>query len=180
MHPNTVDITGEQFGRFTVLYESKKRNKGRNVYWVCSCVCGNKKDIEGYSLRSGNTKSCGCLHRDMLRLKYGEATFNKLYDSYIRSAEKRKIKFSLTKEEFEKLTRLNCYYCGSVPSQIAMNNRSYGNYIYNGVDRKNNNLGYSVNNCVSCCKMCNYMKHNHKLDVFLSHIRKIYEYLFKR
>ncbi len=52
------DLTGKKFGRLTVLkYAGSSK-------WECKCECGNTKIIRGDSLRSGNTKSCGCLYRE--------------------------------------------------------------------------------------------------------------------
>jgi hypothetical protein len=56
---------GLTFGWFTTLrYLGTK--KGRHV-WLCECICGNKKPVSANSLTSGNTKSCGCLHREACR-----------------------------------------------------------------------------------------------------------------
>lgn len=179
MHPNVVDIIGKQFGRLKVLRESKARNKRREVYWACLCSCGKEKNINGCDLRNGNTKSCGCLHYDMLCIKKGEANFNKLYDTYRRSAEKRGLGFYLDKDYFRKITKSECKYCGCIPSASFESKRSNGKYIYNGIDRIDNNCGYTRHNCVACCKKCNYMKHTSSLDGFLSHVRKIYEHSYR-
>lgn len=53
------DITGQRFGKLVVI---KNVGKEGNYYlWLCKCDCGNKKNIRGAHLKSGNTKSCGCL-----------------------------------------------------------------------------------------------------------------------
>ncbi len=52
---------GQQFGLLTVLEEAPRRN-GRRC-WVCRCDCGNEKVVDQGHLRSGHTKSCGCLSR---------------------------------------------------------------------------------------------------------------------
>lgn len=59
-----IDITGQKFGRWTVMYKTDKRTKSRLVIWHCKCECGNEKDVDGYSLRSGQSKSCGCLSKE--------------------------------------------------------------------------------------------------------------------
>jgi hypothetical protein len=56
-----VDLTGKVFGRLTVLERSFYKN-GR-VYWKCECSCGNIAHINGKDMKSGHTKSCGCLGR---------------------------------------------------------------------------------------------------------------------
>ena len=59
MNHNFKDISGKDFGRLIVVSLSHV-NRGL-VYWSCICTCGTKKTISGFALRSGNTKSCGCL-----------------------------------------------------------------------------------------------------------------------
>lgn len=54
------DFTGKKFGKLTVLC----RDAGRFGYWICVCECGGRKSIVGHSLREGNTRSCGCIHRE--------------------------------------------------------------------------------------------------------------------
>lgn len=59
MHFNTVDLVGQTFERLTVL--SKAPNRGRRVAWNCQCVCGRTCVVIAYLLKSGSTRSCGCL-----------------------------------------------------------------------------------------------------------------------
>ena len=54
-----IDITGQRFGKLTVI-ENVGKIDGRRYHWKCLCDCGNEKILEGSVLRSGNTKSCGC------------------------------------------------------------------------------------------------------------------------
>jgi hypothetical protein len=51
--------------------------------------------------------------------------------------------------------------------------RLNGVFIGNGVDRVENSLGYSVDNCVACCKICNWMKLTLSVDEFKAHVIKI-------
>ena len=55
---------GTKFGRLTVLYESPIR-KNKGIVYHCRCDCGNEKDVRSMSLRNGDTKSCGCLAREL-------------------------------------------------------------------------------------------------------------------
>lgn len=57
-----IDLTGKKFGRLTVI--ERAHNHGRETYWKCQCDCGNFKEINGAKLKSGHTKSCGCLVRE--------------------------------------------------------------------------------------------------------------------
>jgi len=62
---NFQDLTGLTFGRLTVLRRSE--NRGDRVVWLCKCECGQEKSIEANSLRTGKTKSCGCLLSETMR-----------------------------------------------------------------------------------------------------------------
>lgn len=55
-----IDLTGQKFGRLTVLYRDPNKDKSRQVRWICQCECGNIKSYLGGALRSGGTVSCGC------------------------------------------------------------------------------------------------------------------------
>ena len=60
MGRKAIDLTGQQFGNWTVMYPAK--SKGKHAYWHCKCNCeaGTEKDIRGRSLRDGQSLSCGC------------------------------------------------------------------------------------------------------------------------
>lgn len=60
-----IDITGQSFGRLTVLRYS--HTKGKIAFWECACCCGKTCFIAGSKLKSGWTKSCGCLSIDTSR-----------------------------------------------------------------------------------------------------------------
>jgi len=57
-----IDLTGQVFGRLTVIARAPSVGDGRAM-WRCQCECGEPRVVAGKSLRSGNTLSCGCLHR---------------------------------------------------------------------------------------------------------------------
>ena len=55
------DLTGVQFGRWTVLYRTE--NKKNQTYWMCRCACGTERAVAAYCLKSGSSRSCGCLRK---------------------------------------------------------------------------------------------------------------------
>lgn len=59
-----IDMTGQRFGRLVALRYSDK-NDGR-MAWVCQCDCGTIKEIRGFMLRQGKSKSCGCLRDEKM------------------------------------------------------------------------------------------------------------------
>lgn len=54
-----LELTGQKFGRLTV--EKFDCSKNSRTYWLCICECGNLKSVQGKKLKSGHTRSCGCL-----------------------------------------------------------------------------------------------------------------------
>lgn len=60
------DLTGLVFGRLKVKEFSGNRDSKRNLLWTCICDCGNTKEIASEYLKSGHTRSCGCLHKDVV------------------------------------------------------------------------------------------------------------------
>lgn len=170
---------GMKFGTLTIIkqYNTQSPCGSKIVKVDYRCDCGY----------IGLNKRFGCVKRQKMCLECKkknafkilpnrEMTFNLLYSSYIKSAKLRKLEFKLTKEEFKNLTKKECFYCGSNPHTIIKPNAPGGGYIYNGIDRKNNNKGYILENCVSCCKTCNYSKLKLSVDDFLNHVKKIYEH----
>lgn len=61
-----VDITGQVFDRLTVIREVDRRVPSERT-WLCLCACGNETAVNMNALRRGLTKSCGCIHREMMR-----------------------------------------------------------------------------------------------------------------
>lgn len=56
------DLTGQVFGRLTVIERDYSKN---NTSWLCKCECDKIKSTRGNALKSGKTKSCGCLNKEL-------------------------------------------------------------------------------------------------------------------
>lgn len=66
------NLTGQKFGRLSVLSFDHKDEKSRKRFWKCQCNCGNIVIVYQNHLKSGHTKSCGCLHsRQDINVKHG-------------------------------------------------------------------------------------------------------------
>jgi hypothetical protein len=165
------NLTDKRFGRLIATKFIKIGVRGLAI-WKCQCDCGNVCEVLGYSLTSGNTKSCGCSHISL------DAPFNRILHRYKKSAREKNLLFNLTVEQFKLLLSNNCYYCGQKPSSKMI---SDGNIelLYNGIDRVNNILGYTPENCVSCCKTCNYMKRGLSVADFIEQCAVIASYCKK-
>jgi hypothetical protein len=182
------DLTGQRFCKLLVLefFECEKvqlepKVKYKSV-WKCQCDCGQIAYIRANSLVSDRTKSCGC-HKSAVtrefnaknKTKINYDTFSCVWGSYKRGAKTRGLDFNLTKDQFFYLTQQNCAYCDAEPvtKRIPRVKTKLSDYIYNGIDRVNSDLGYEMDNCVSCCSICNRMKVDMPVDLFKAHIKKI-------
>lgn len=64
MAPRSIPLKiGDVFGRLTILKPAPSQRGA--IRWVCLCVCGTKTIVVQYSLRNGDTTSCGCYHREI-------------------------------------------------------------------------------------------------------------------
>lgn len=140
-----IDLTGQIFGRLTVIKEVDRNKYGQSM-WECLCDCKNTTIVQGGSLHSGNTQSCGCLRKE-------------------------KIKESLIKHGMCKTSTYNAWV-GILQRCNNPRNQDYHNYGGRGIavcdrwlkfenfisdmglkptgltiDRINNNLGYFKENC---------------------------------
>jgi hypothetical protein len=88
--------------------------------------------------------------------------------------------WGLSPNEAEELLLGNCHYCGVPPSNKASNKRSNGEFVYNGIDRIDNTLGYEAGNVVSCCKRCNIAKNDMPYDEFKNWVAAVYANLVRK
>ena len=178
MKKETTLREGMLFGYLTVL-ERVDNGKCRGYKWKCVCACGEIRNIREYLLIKGLIRSCGCKRHDGTKRKLppGEAAFNHLYKFFEIRTPKRNLVWALDKQTVRKLTSSNCHYCGAPPSHIKK--AAGGNYVYNGIDRVNNKLGYIPGNVVTCCGVCNKMKEKLGYGEFLKLIEIIYNHRVK-
>ena len=170
--------------RWTLIKFAQKKNG--NNYWLMKCKCGTEKEVLLKNYKNGKSKSCGCYNREITtgrpsshRKAFGESDFQFLFNVYKRGARVRNFEFSITREEFRTLTSSYCYFCGIKPKQKTGRIKylpTHGEYIYNGIDRKDNALGYTIENCLPCCKICNYAKHKLSFEEFEEWLNRIVEF----
>jgi len=97
--------------------------------------------------------------------EYKKNSKNLQYNVYSRNAALKNLEFTITYEEFANIIENPCYYCNTLQTKG-----------FNGIDRKDQTKGYIRDNCVSCCKMCNYIKGSLSDDVFIKRIIHILKY----
>ena len=192
----TRDLTGQKFFNLTILgidvllsqklYHSKKSGKTyTKIHYRCKCDCGNLISVCRNSLirTEYNTKSCGCYNKKRTitmgrnrKRPLTEVPITQILCRYICSAKKRNHLFELSREEFTSLIFQHCFYCGKAPDQLKQN-RNFTNdrILYNGIDRIDSSQGYTIGNCVTCCKQCNTSKWNTSQPDFFNMVKRIYE-----
>ena len=176
-----IGLEGKKFGRLTVtgLADVKPRA------WECVCSCGNRKNVTANNLKNESIRSCGCLSFDVksrFRTPKGESGFKSVRYNYRSNARVRGHIFDLTDEELRNLTLSDCHYCSDPPSQCAVHSdnghtsekaREHGKYIYNGLDRVDNDKGYVIGNVVPCCKTCNFAKAKIPYEDFINYLKRV-------
>jgi len=173
-----MNLIGRVFHRLTVLERSTRISSGA-PYWKCLCECGNYCEVWQGSLtrKAGiSQKSCGCLNKEncsrINRLEGNLAAKRDILRIYKKRAETKRVPFQISEEEFFVLLRLPCHYCRIEPSTIS---RGAEPFTFNGLDRKNWKLGYTLDNVVTCCRDCNMAKNTIPYDKFLVYLKRIAE-----
>lgn len=153
------------------------RLENRKLYYLCECKnCGSKHVVRKDNILDCSSGKCKNCKGNSIKITE-EAPINVYYSMYRTGALDRNLNFDLTKEEFKSIINKPCYYCGALPTEIQSlkkYNKTNKPCLVNGVDRIVSNLGYSKDNCVPCCSVCNRMKSDYSLDMFLKHIESIY------
>jgi hypothetical protein len=169
------NLIGQKFGRWSVINQAKSYKRG--TAWNCECDCGTKRVVSGKLLRSGESKSCGCYHLEMITEKNtlpdNRAIKNSIFRGYQQGAKDRCYSFNITFEEFETFLDKPCYYCGLSNTNSRATPSKIDGFKYNGIDRYDNNIGYELHNLKTCCKICNQMKMDLGVDEFMEHINRI-------
>lgn len=176
--PRYKDEVGNTYGKLTVL-EFRGTDK-RTSFWLCRCECGEYITTRGNTLRSKQVVSCG---KCKIWSVDPMVPYNRLYRTLKNGAKSRNLDMDLSFDDFLIMIKLNCYLCGSPPSDVRFSwtRRPANRYLdegvlVNGIDRVDNNKGYTKDNSFPCCEQCNKMKSNLSLETFKNKIRMIYEY----
>ena len=149
-----IDLTGQPFGRLVVIREAGRANGA--VTWLCRCLgrkgddCGNEVVVDGRNLRSGKTKSCGCLQRDRTseaNTKHGKRS-TKIYAVWqqmmCRAGEGACDEYTASRYKERGINVCEEWKCFEVFYEWAIAN-GYKEGL--PIDRKDNDKGYCPENC---------------------------------
>jgi hypothetical protein len=186
---------GEGFGMWTIIEEGPGAESllpsGKPViqrrFW-CRCVCDREFLVALNGLRSGQSTQCKpCAAKNRVRrpskrwtkLTQRDAGLRQARFTYERTARDRGLAIDLSADDFEALLAGNCAYCGTAPANhwaiIKTAGRPYPGeqFVYSGIDRVDNAVGYVAGNCVSCCADCNRAKRKMGLAQFVAYIMRV-------
>lgn len=113
-----------------------------------------EKNIEKIKQRDKN------YYQNITKKQKQHRSFAGKYSGYKTKARSRGLCFELTKDDFKKFWQASCYYCGDEIETV-------------GIDRIDSSVGYTVDNCRSCCIHCNTVKFNYSESETIAHIIKI-------
>jgi len=161
--------------------QAKEINKNtEETHKVCSVCCIQYDITDFIGLKNKQTKTCKKCRdqnkkQDKLRDKekrnlLAKTNINQAFRSYMKEAGRRKIEFQLTKEVFCDIIKKKCHYCGEMNEEKT----------FNGIDRCDSTKGYFLENCVTCCSLCNYLKHKTSVETFIKRVHHIVYYDIER
>ena len=145
--PALVDLTGQRFGRWSVLERIGAR--GGKATWLCQCDCGNTKVVVGTLVTRGNSRSCGCIRSENAkasRTTHGESK-TRLFSIWVnmrRRCEDPKV------ESYKNYGQRGITVCPEWKNSfITFRDWAYANGYSDdlSIDRINNDKGYSPDNC---------------------------------
>lgn len=168
-----VEMVGKKFGRLEVIevIEGTKPLK-----WLCLCDCGKKRSVAGASLRHGETKSCGCL-RKQLTSERCWGGYQEISGAYISSiiwgAKQRNIEYNVSNEYIWNLYLKQDRKCCLSGEEICFKRNHKDVTGTASLDRIDSSKGYIEGNVQWVHKDINIMKSNHDEKYFIELCTKV-------
>lgn len=181
---NNYPSTGDKFGMLTAMSFSKTNKKGGGLYWLFQCDCGNQVSRRWHQVKTGKLDHCGCQSlKKLVTARYGKNNRSAMalidvYKQYKSRAKAKHRDFTLSLQQFILLICSNCFYCGQPPSNTHVTRKRKfltlpPEVTYNGIDRYDSGLGYTPENSVTACKICNYAKRDTDILTFLEWAKRV-------
>jgi hypothetical protein len=193
-----LELIGKKFNRLLIVDIFKEPSKWNGSQARCLCECGTEKIIPIRYLFNGESTSCGCYKKEKFGTRYYPAKKSRIpleprLGSALSVFRRRYNDGNLLIEEFLELSQQNCYYCNIGPFNcyntykpmgvysrdkkcgVSAKRIAEGNFVYNGLDRVDNNRKHDKDNVVPCCINCNRAKSNLSQKDFFELIYRIYK-----
>lgn len=166
-----MHLIGNRYGNLIVQSLDDTRTNNGECRWKCLCECGNFIILPTSKLTIQQRKDCGCIKQQYIAK--GMPIKRQLYIRYRKDAKVRGYIFNISFILFLQLTQKNCYYCDVEPNQNFRISKNGEIYKYNGLDRVDNTKGYSDDNVVPCCIICNSAKGKRSQIDFLNWVDRV-------
>lgn len=148
------DLTNHEYKHYRVVRVDESKNSRHGKVWIVNCKsCGENVSANSSEILRERNICTTCRGSNSQISPY-----RALYGNYKRNALKKGRCWELTLEQFIGVVTSECYYCKIPPSQEYRKEGLRFYALYNGIDRYNNEIGYTVFNSVPCCKFCNLAK----------------------
>lgn len=156
--------------------------KRRKLFYTVLCKrCNSIVTMRKDAITDVN--KCSCINCKSNGIKPSmKSPLNVYMYYYMHGAKSRNLEWTLESEEFFHLIKQNCFYCGEPPILLQSLKRYVkvkDTVLVNGIDRKDSIKGYTLENCVPCCKICNQMKMSLDNLEFINHALKIVNHSVK-
>lgn len=174
----SINIKGQKFNRLLVI-EKAKHEKDKRAYWKCQCDCGNIVIVAGFKLRSGWSKSCGCLLKENNGINcynwsgVGDIMGSTWYQ-IVSGAKQRNIELSITKEDIWELYQKQNGKCALSGIDLKLKSKYNDKDYTASLDRIDSRIGYVKNNIQWVHKQVNMIKQSLTNEEFCNWCELIY------
>lgn len=144
-----IDLTGQRFGRLTVIEKADAKNSNTNAVWICKCDCGNEIVVRSTTLRKGESKSCGCFRSEHSRermITHGKSNTRIAHIWY----QMKERCFCKTSDAFENYGGRGIVVCDEWKNSLEAFYEWAMSHGYSDdltIDRIDNNGNYEPSNC---------------------------------
>jgi hypothetical protein len=182
-----ADYVGIEINGLKIVGYRCTKGASRRTYFTCICLCGKEFESRAEAIKNGMARSCGCKTSELMSAAHtldGDfAAINIVYRRYKYTAKRKSIPFLLSSDQFKQFIFQDCSYCGAKPKLSIMKiggnagRKTVKQLTYNGIDRVDNNIGYTVSNCITCCSFCNGAKSDFSLEEFRIWIKQLVSFM---
>jgi hypothetical protein len=163
-----------RYGGYVVLGEAEPSPGGyRRVRVRCDCGLETTRSVS--QITDPEIKGCYRCYGDRIRMDDypGMMGERSAYSTYQKTASKRGYCFEIDRDDFRRLTSQPCTYCGALPGNTKRDRVGGGVFVYNGLDRVDSARGYTLDNVVPACFLCNAAKRDMSVDDFIAWARRV-------
>lgn len=153
---------GSKIGGFEIIERPDPKDRVKSKFKVKCMSCSitySKWSTDVYHIgKHGRPFGCKFCHDKSMRREDDHPALLRFINSYKYNAKSRGIDFNLSNKEFREIASGDCFYCNAQPEERKPPKDWQPSGYWSGVDRTDNSKGYSVENCVPCCRQCNWSK----------------------